>query len=109
MPWHSKNFTARRKSGSRARPSRRKGLRRRRGAWRRRSRRARFPAARVAVDAGGVAATRRRLALDAAGDALARAAVDARELLDVDVNQLARPGTLVAPRARGRGGRACPA
>src|SRR6059058_3660561 len=53
------------------------------------------PADDLAIHAALVAAGAPRVALNA-GDALARPALDAPELFDVDMDQLARPGALVA-------------
>ncbi len=77
--------------------SRRGALRRRPGGWRHRSRRARRPSRLHARHASGIGRARTRVAF-AAGDALACAAVDAPELLDVDVDQLARSLALIAHR-----------
>ncbi len=53
------------------------------------------PACRASIDAGSVAAPRLGVGASA-GDALAGAALDAAELLDIDVDELARPSPFVA-------------
>jgi hypothetical protein len=57
-----------------------------------------LPADRLARATRGVEPAPVRVALDAAGDALAGTALDATKLLDVDVDELARARTLVATR-----------
>jgi len=57
-----------------------------------------LPADRLALDAGGVEPSAVRVALDASGHALAGAALDPAQLLDVEMDELARARALVAKR-----------
>src|SRR3954462_12524126 len=58
------------------------------------------PSLRAAADAGGVGACALAVVAIAAGDPLASAALDAAELLDVDVDELTGPLAFIANHGR---------
>ena len=85
-------------SRSRSSLSRRRALRRKRAGCSRRRRRARTPSRRSCVHPVGVGARSVVVRLTPPRDALAGAALDPAELLDVDMHELTRPRALVADR-----------
>ena len=111
MPWRAVEGDGAAEEADRGRAlSRRRALRRRRGGCSRRRRCGRTPSRRCR--GARPAASVQRAGCSAAlppRDALAGAALDPAELLDVDVDELARPRALVADAAaRARSGRAGP-